>query len=306
MSKHLTIIVPTKDRPIDMKSLFDSIRIQDRMPDEVIVVDGSDEPIEQVLKEFTDINYKYITVRPPSLPKQRNAGIKSLSQEAQWVGFLDDDIVLEKDCLIKLESFIETQEKNNTIGIGLSILNQPETKTHLYNSFFLMGKESKGGEVTLSGYPSAIPIPKNNMKVDWLYGGATFWRKDVFENFLYDEWFQGTGYMEDVDFSYSVSKKYDLMVCESSRCYHYHHGISKQKEVGIGEWQLTSWWYFIRKYRDFSIALVLWSMVGLSIKNLLLATITFSSNRALRFIGNIRGLFTILTGRALNKKGFSK
>jgi glycosyltransferase involved in cell wall biosynthesis len=302
---HLTIIVPTKDRPEDMRKLLESIKGQERAPDNIIIVDGSDNPIKHVLEEYPEVTCHYVQVRPPSLPKQRNAGIQELSNESEWVGFLDDDIVLEPDCLKNLEQFITKHANEGLVGAGLSILNQPKTNTHIYNNLFLLGQKS-GGKLTPSGFPSAIPTPQSDMNVNWLYGGATFWRKDIFDNFLYDEWFQGTGYMEDVDFSYHVSKKYKLMISSDSKCYHYHHGINKTKEVGIGEWQIVSWWYFIRKYRDFNTALVFWGMIGVSLKNLLNAIATLSSNRTLRVFGNLKGFIKIFTGKALEKKGFSK
>ncbi len=52
MSIKIALIVPTKDRPEDLNNLFVSIQKQTRSADLVIVVDGSDDPIEYILKDF--------------------------------------------------------------------------------------------------------------------------------------------------------------------------------------------------------------------------------------------------------------
>ncbi len=104
-SVKLACIVCTKDRPEDIRNLFVSFEKQTRKPDQIIVVDGSDNPIKHVLDGFPSLKIDYITVRPPGLAKQRNAGIKELRPDIHWVGFMDDDLVLEEDCLKNLEIF---------------------------------------------------------------------------------------------------------------------------------------------------------------------------------------------------------
>lgn len=301
----ISIVVPTKDRPRDLTKLLTSIQLQSRRPDAIIIVDGSETPMNSVIEQFSDLkNLELTRVFPPSLPKQRNVGISKVDPQMEWIGFLDDDLVLEPDALSELEKYILTQGKD-VKGIGLSILNQPVSRVSLFNHFFLMGK--RPGFITSSGYAGAIPpLNKGEMKVNWLYGGATFWHRSVFDRFRYDEWFHGTGYMEDVDFSYQVSRDFLLRVCGSAQCNHYHHPISRSKQKAIGEWQIISWWYFVNKFRHFNFLKIGWSMTGLCLKNLLGALFKPSWDSALRFQGNLWGIFRILKGNALNKGGFSK
>lgn len=300
----LSLVVPTKDRPQDMRKLLTSISKQTRLPDEIIVVDGSKPTIDDVIVDFPDLKIKHVPVYPPSLPKQRNAGIAASKNKSGWLGFLDDDVVLEKTALEEIEKCIHSNG-SNLKGIGLSILNQPVSQVNWYNSLFLIG-DSSGGKVTKAGFPSAIPPATNDMSVEWLYGGATFWNVSVFENFSYDEWFQGTGYMEDVDFSYAVSKKHELKVCSKAQCYHNSHPIRRSRQLGMGEWQLTSWWYFVKKYKHFSYPLVFWGMTGVFLKNALSVLIKRSPDAALRCLGNLRASLKIVNGSALRHKGFSK
>jgi GT2 family glycosyltransferase len=67
---------------------------------------------------------------------------------------------------------------------------------------------------------------------------------EMFKEFSFDEWFSGVGYLEDVDFSYRVSRKYPLMLAASARCFHYHHPVRKERMFHLGAWHLVAWWYF--------------------------------------------------------------
>lgn len=302
----IVLIVPTKDRPVDIQNLFASIITQKRKPDLVIVVDGSDHPIESIINSYNDkINLEYYSCRPPSLPKQRNVGISHLPLDTDWLGFLDDDLVLENDTIESLEAFIIKQNNPKLKGIGLSIINQPKPKESIFNSIFLMSMNTPG-RITKAGYPTPIPFVQNDVKTDWVYGGATFWAADIYKKFNYDEWFAGTGYLEDVDFSYRISREFDLMISASAKCNHYDHGVSLQKEASRAEWQLTAWWYFINKYKDFSKLSVIWSMLGLVLKSVLMLVVTRQQKYTQRAKGYLRGIKRILNGTALEFKGFSK
>ncbi len=299
------LIVPTKDRPEDLKKLLRSIQGQTRRPEHIIIVDGSDHPVHDLVNGFKDLEIQYIPVRPPSLPKQRNVGLKNVPSNIKWIGFLDDDLVLENSTLASLEDFLKGCP-SSVQGCGLSIINQPSAKGKFFNRFFLL--DDGPGKITSSGFPSEIPFsPENSIQVDWLYGGATFWSKAVIETTHFDEWFKGTGYMEDVDFSYRVSREHELMICSSAKCHHFHHPIKEEKFQSIGKWQLTSWWYFVQKHGSFSLIAFLWSATGILLRNTLAMLITgFSRSYRLKVRGNLQGLLSIFTGAYIKEKGFQK
>src|SRR3984893_6719890 len=101
-------IVATKDRPDDLRKMLRSFADQSVRPDGVIIVDGSDEPVEGVVTEFAvHLPLNYIQHRPPSASAQRNAGIRALPPETDLAGFLDDDAILEPGALERMISFWE-------------------------------------------------------------------------------------------------------------------------------------------------------------------------------------------------------
>lgn len=299
-------IVCTKDRPEDLTNLLVSLSKQTTKPDQIIIVDGSDHPIKFVVDKFPDLHCDYVTVRPPGLAKQRNVGIKNLRAEMNWVGFLDDDLVLEDQCIENLERFVN--EHQDVKGVGLVINNQPTSSENflfkLYHGIFLTDIRP-GGIMTKSGMASAIRPVKVDQKVDWLYGGATFWNMSVFKEFKFDEWFSGVAYLEDVDFSYGVSRKYPLMLAASARCFHYCHPVKKQKLINHGAWHFVAWWYFADKYK-FNKFLVAWSMFGMWLSNLLHGILKPSTHRTRTALGNLKAFKVIASGGVMSFKGFQK
>ena len=303
---HLSIIICTKDRPKEIQKLLSTIQIQTKMPNDLIVVDGSDHPIKSILHEFKALPIRYVQVRPPSLPKQRNVGISMLQECADWVAFLDDDLVLNPKNFLEVEEFIQNYQGEMPLaGVGLNVKNSMPINRSKLRDLFLLGART-GGIFTRSGCPTILSSIQKTQQVDWLSGGNSFWKKKILAEFKFDEWFSGTGYSEDVDFSFRVSRKYALYYLVKSGCLHLDHPVSKTKALGYGTWQITAWWYFTRKARTFSPLLVLWSMLGLFINNFIGGTIRPSSHRLLRSMGNLRGFFYIMTGRALIKRTFQK
>lgn len=306
MTSHLSIVICTKDRPDDLRRLLNSIERQTLKPNDIIVVDGSDDPILNVVKDFECLSINYITVRPPSLPKQRNKGISLLKPETDWVGFLDDDLVLSDDSFEKIiECTDNFKSKKKLGGISMMITNVPDAPYSPIRGFFLLDHQ-KDGHFTTSGTAGMLRKTDKTVEVQWLSGGVTFWSKEVLDKFTFDEWFAGTGYMEDVDFSYSVGKEFSLAYCGESKCEHFQHPVSKSKMYTLGIWQITSWWYFVKKYDDFNPLATLWSITGLAFFNLIKGLFEPKSHRLNKFLGNLKGFSLLIKGQATKKRVWHK
>lgn len=301
---NISIIVCTKDRPDDLKRLLNSLIIQKFNYVEVLIIDGSDNNVKYVVDTFTqDLPIKYWHVRPPGLTKQRNFGISNLDPKAEWVGFLDDDLELEPNCIPSLVSYIEKEPKVK--GIGLRINDQRDLKRNILRELMLIDN-FPGGVVTKSGAAAPIRPYNNSRKTGWLYGGATFWNINVLKEFKFDEWFAGIGYCEDLDFSYNVAKKYELAVCAEAKCFHHHRMPGIEKMHAMGEWLIIAWWYFARVKNKFNMILVMWGIFCVSINNFLIGLATQDKKRLLMFKGNLSGWKKIILGDYLVSKGFQK
>lgn len=301
---NISVIICTKDRPFDLDRLLRSLVNQNYKLKELIIVDGSDHSVKNVADCYADkLPIQYFYLRPPGLTRQRNFGISKLSENSEWVGFLDDDLELDENCLSNLERYISSTQ--SVKGVGLRINDQRDLGRSRLREFMLLDSYP-GGVVTKAGAAAPIRPYKTTIKTKWLYGGATFWHRNVLNEFKFDEWFSGVGYCEDLDYSYRVSHKYELAICADAKCFHHHKQPALEKMPSMGEWLVVAWWYFARIKNQFNPILVLWGIGWMSINNLVISAITRDERRFRMLQGNISGLKKIFTGRTVKAQGFQK
>ncbi|MFL6227697.1 MAG: glycosyltransferase family 2 protein [Pyrinomonadaceae bacterium] len=135
----LSLVVCTYRRPHEVERLLRAIAVQTRMPDEMLIVDGSpDDETERVVRKFihesargggnavSDLGsgLKYFRVPPAErgLTRQRNYGVERA--RGSFVSFLDDDTVPESDYFAEtLACFARHPE---ACGVGGFITNEVE------------------------------------------------------------------------------------------------------------------------------------------------------------------------------------
>ena len=306
MKNKIAFVVPTKDREKDLRLMLSSLVCQTRIPDQIIVVDGSDPDIKFVINEFNELPIDYVREFPPSLSKQRNTGIGKLHSDITLAGYLDDDIVLEPDSVEKMLTFwVEAGTDYGGAAFNVTNVESP-SGTRIKRLFYLDSPER--GKVLPSGWVSLSGNLNQSIDVDWLCGGATVWRREVVDNYPYDEWFQGTGFMEDVDFSFNVRKKYKLALVANAKVAHYHHPILPERYILLGKWQIVNRLYFVRKYSDrgLSITKAWLSSFSVILLNLTLSIIRADSNRLRCALGNIQGIGIALTDKDRQMGGHLK
>jgi GT2 family glycosyltransferase len=283
-----------------------SLRAQTRRPHQIIVVDGSENPVEDVVESFREMAVEYVRCIPPSLARQRNAGMARVAPQISIAGYLDDDVVLEPDAIERMLGFWETAG-SDVGGAAFNIVNNPTPKVIFLKQLF--GIDSRvPGRVLPSGFPTSIPRQSARIETDWLFGGATLWRRHVIQEFAYDEWFIGTGFMEDIDYSFNVRGRYRLMLVADARLTHYSHPVRPDRQYLLGWWQVVNRMYFVHKYRHrgMSVAQAWWTTVGLIVLNILAALWRRSIQHWNRARGNVAGLVSCLTGRSKQVGGHLK
>ena len=292
----LAIVIPTKDRPDDMRTLLQSIRAQTRQPDQLIVVDGSEPDIRAVIDEFPDLPVDYVRVFPPSLAQQRNAGMARMRADITLAGYLDDDIVLEPDAIEKMMDFWAGSDASLG-GAAFTITNFPMPRHIGLKSLFWIDSATPG-KVLPSGFVSPLGCPSQNIDTDWLCGGATIWRREVIEQFHYDDWYKGTGFLEDVDYSFSVRAKYRLSLVAAARLAHYSRPIRPDRQFLLGKWQVVNTLRLVRKFRSRGLSVTkAWvACSALCLLNLAQGVVSRNGQYVDRARGNLAGLWAELTG----------
>ncbi len=300
----IAFVVPTKDRPHDLRRMLRSVEAQSFRPEQIIVVDGSENRIDKIVGEFPALNIEYLHVYPPSLSRQRNAGMSAVDSSINLAGYLDDDLVLEPGAIEAMLVFWE-KAPDDVGGARFNIVNEELPQVVWLKSLFLL-EGRKRGCILPSGYHTSIGPVLKDTYVSWLSGGVTLWRKVVVGEFVYDEWFQGTGYLEDVDYSYTVGKRYKLAVVADARVKHLSYPIRKESNYILGRWQAINRMYFVKKHREFWLPLCYWSMVGEFVLNLGTAVTQIDSWRFRRAWGNLAGLACVVQGRIESTDGLLK
>lgn len=284
----LAIIIPTKDRQDKIADLLESISIQNIKPVQIVVVDGGEKPLERdLLNKYSDLHIDYLRSVPASLTTQRNAGIMRLCRDATLVGFLDDDIILEKDAIPNIMRFWEGASQN-TGGAAFNLTNEIYKKPHLFEKIFFVNTD-KPSRILRSGFQSKVSFQNKTLLVDWLVGCVMVWRRNIFDEFMFDEWFTGYARYEDVDFSYRVGRKYKMFIVADARARHLNTLEKIEFSFALGKMEIVNRLYFAKKSADLSLLLCCWACLGLFINNIVKGLFTFNKRYILRSRGNIAG-----------------
>ena len=298
--KHkIAFIVPTRNRSALLAELLHSIHNQTIKPNQVIIVDGSDQPMEPEIKSFLSSEISCVRVFPPGLTKQRNEGIKALNDDITIAGYLDDDIVLEKDAVESILQFWEDCPEDIG-GTSFNITNNPTRNpiTNIVTKLFCI-ESSTPGKVLRSGFNASVYPLQEDTYVEWLCGGATIWRRQILEEYKYDEWYVGWAYHEDVDFSFKVAQKYRLVVLHGSKVQHNPPPVNQNKKKLFGKMHTINRYHFVKKNTQLTVSLFYWATLGEILLNILQTIWERNMGGILLASGNISALFQIMKGDIL-------
>ncbi|MFH1428345.1 MAG: glycosyltransferase [Candidatus Margulisiibacteriota bacterium] len=291
-------IIPTKDRPDDLRKLLASLERQTCPVCQLIIVDGSDNSIEYLLSDYPKLQIDYKIVRPPGLTRQRNEGMKMLRAEIDLVGYLDDDLVLEDDAVENLHEFWEAAG-DDVGGASFNIVNNISSRFNWFTYIFDMNK-GKQGVVLKSGYNVVLFPVEQDTRVEWLCGGATIWRRGVIDEYKYDETISGFGYYDDVDYSLTVNKKYKLFMMAGSRVYHFPPQRKGRDQFKVARSIVINRYILVRKHKELSLLHFYWAVLGQIIVYTLLGIIRLNKERLLKASGVIAGIIWVLRGKDIH------
>ncbi len=272
MNDSLALIICTYMRPGPLLKLLQSIKEQDIIPDEILVIDGSkDAKTEIALKEHAFNNLRYYKVEDENrgLTRQRNYGISRVSVSIDIICFLDDDIVLKKDYFkILLSTYKKFPE---ALGVGGYIVNEVEweksngkkSKDKFYFDGWMrneparfklrrklhLGPDSPPGFLPTFAHGRSVgflPPSGKIYEVEQLMGGVSSFRTKVFDEFSFSTYFEGYGLYEDADFTIRVAKKGKLYVNTGAQLFHYHEASGRPNTFKYGKMVVRNGWYVWR------------------------------------------------------------
>ena len=255
----VSIIICTKDRPLDLMICLKSIFAQSVKPEEIIIIDSSnsEEKINQ-LREFIRENdiIKHYAVKV-GLTRARNIGIEKSIGEI--IIFVDDDVILDQDYLYQILKIFDTYEN---VGLVTGNILQADMATRTFprlikNSFikemrnvffFLFFLHRYGNGYFLpSGLPRYIACNKRIKMIECVQGANMAFRRNVLDEFHFDEHFKGYSFMEDCDISYRVSRKFKVIFTPFAELIHKISPLSRDSDKYRAKMLLENHFYLFRK-----------------------------------------------------------
>lgn len=264
----VAVLIPTRNRPDQLRLLLKSIAGSNLKPDQVIIVASGDD-IKEIILQFKssfDITYKHTSF--VGQISQKRLGVGLIRQDIDWCLFIDDDLLLYANTLeIALET-ANSYRKKNVIGIGLSL--PPTSRTITMSlpiqkvSQLLKLSSNKPGKVLSSGHASSYLQEKSITETEWL-NGASIWRTVRARD--YGIGLPSTPYAacEDLIFSYPNSKIGTLIYVPKAKVDFQESELSQLDSFPVMESAALWRYYFIKNHREMSFG---WFFLGQIIRAL--------------------------------------
>lgn len=294
----ISIVICTKDRLKEPLNCVNSIINQTHLPNSIIIVDGNDSndlknELTKVL-EHIDINYIHIGQKIKSgLTGARNLSI--LHAKDDYILFLDDDVILDNN-YIKFILEVYSSNGSEVGGVqGLITNAEPNRLRTIFTSLFLL-KRNPAGKVLRSGIAN-YPYVNEMIQVDWLSGSNMCYRKKILAEYKFDEALKGYGALEDVDFSYRVSKKYKLYIIPKAKLIHEHTHTGRISIMDSNYMSIVNHFYFFKKNCKTNLIDYLfffWSHIGIFMTYFVYLVINKDIKQIYAAIGFFKGETTIL------------
>ena len=292
----LAVVVPTKDRPAELSRLLHNLATQSCPPDQVVVI-GEEQTEVSIPRECSGLSVDYFPMPGGSTSAKRNLGVKKVRDDIRLIAFMDDDSVLAgHDALRAMVAFWD-QAPASVGGAGFNQLNWVSGRTswmkRLPGLSALGLYDERPGVILRSGLHTPAGKVKETTFVSWLDTGAVVYRREIFEEYAFDEWLTGYSVLEDVDFSYRVGKKYRLLVVPEAGFLHLTSPKGRDDPVKLGEKHVVNHLYFVSKNKELSVGLCLFGLLLRGVRNVLRSVWLWDSVLLKRAVGNWKGLVKV-------------
>jgi GT2 family glycosyltransferase len=223
----ISTIIPTKNRPNDLRLTVETLLAQTVLPDQLIIIDQSatDESRREILsliaaapkstRDRISLNYVYdpsIT----SLAQARNRAMQVV--DCAVLLFLDDDVCLEPDFIQEL---LDTYRRFPTAtGVSGIVTNYgfPPRAALAWRNLFVRGPFHDDRQPVYwnsSRLRTSGPVP-----VTRFGGGLMSFRTDAIRGIQFDENLSGVSDGEDVDFCAHLKPRSLLLITPKARLIH--------------------------------------------------------------------------------------
>lgn len=249
-----SFVIPTKNRPIELATVFDAILAQSRLPEQVIIIDQSSQDNvvkEQLAPQAKKENIRLDYIHDESINGLVQAKAASIQyNQCDYISFFDDDIVHEPDYLAAIEACIHTYTE--MIGLNGVILNAPKEgflKRLIFRlTHFGLYKDNR--QSVIRSLKEGISRPQ---RVDALSGGLSTWKKEVFDTVSFDTKNKFHAY-EDKEFSIRIERAFpkQMFIVPQAKLYHYHAAGNRQSLLRRTQNDVVEVWKLFKKNGNYN------------------------------------------------------
>jgi GT2 family glycosyltransferase len=299
-TKSTSAIVPTIGRAQSLRALLESLAVQTCRVDEVVVADAStdsdtakmiDDPVWRAL----GLAVRRVEVQPANAVRQRIAAIEIA--HGQYLLLLDDDVVLEPDCV---QHLLEELEANaDVVAASADFNNQtwpaPTRIWQLYLRHVLgIAPDAWQGRVVgpllRFGYN---PVPAGPTPIEWLGTGNSLVRRGAFLSAggFSDFFLHRCTINEDVDLGLKLRRVGRIMFCPAARMAHHHAPSGRVSSRVAAEDDLFNRFFILRRTLGYGL-----------LRSFGLVVLYFGVETLSQFLGclrrlNFHGFLAPLSGR---------
>jgi len=261
----IAVVVCTKDRPLALRETLESIWLQSRRPDELIIIDdgrpdaGAVEWIEERCRSL-GICHLYRRNPSPGLTKARNLAADLATSDVLL--YLDDDVTCDVNLLARIASHMRDPA---VAGVGARVIEPSFSRfgARLYQAGYrLAGWWAVSPRANPSQpRPRALNAAQGVRRATWLSGAAMALRRGIIREHRFDENLGGYALGEDREMGYRLASQYWLLESAAARVIHrrdpgpradsrrfgymtshnYLYILRKNCRLGPGEWLVIGW-----------------------------------------------------------------
>jgi hypothetical protein len=296
--KSYGILITTRNRVDQLYEVVKSISKLEHKPNLVVISYSGENPRQKIEIFQESLKIQWVESNKPGQVLQKKNGLKLFGSEVEWIMFCDDDLILAPFSVSLIFEAINNQELFYDIaGAGFALDRKSQKKftriENLIRFFFGVGVKPPGS-VKFNGYNTNYIQENSVIQTMWL-NGASIWRREIAKG--YDVKLEDVAHalVEDLIFSYGVSRKHVLIYVPTSVIYLQSNYAPKLDTTQERYERIYHNLYFVLLYTELSRYGYLWRTFGTMIKSITL------SNRGRILMADLYNFLDIICLIASNK-----
>lgn len=246
----ISAIVPTIGRIDSLNALLETLSAQTFRVDEVIVA-SADEQTCKLIEPGAGLVVRCIAVSPPNAVRQRMAAIDIA--RGDYLLLLDDDVVLEPDCVQHMLSLLESDDDVAAVTADFNNQTWPNPtriwQLYLRHVLKLEREEWQGrvvGPLLRFGFN---PVPDGPRSMEWLGSGSSMVRRSAYATAggFSDFFLHRCTINEDVDLGLKLYRVGRIMFCPEARMAHHHAPGGRVTRFLAAEDDLFNRYFILRR-----------------------------------------------------------